>query len=208
MKSLLRTLAVYFKKVKTAVELGKYDRFTIAEYFRNQGAQVGEGCNIIPRTLGPEPYLVKIGNRVSIATGVTFVTHDGAARVFLEDQEPDIRVFGTITIEDGCVIGQNVVLMPNIKIGKNSIVGAGSVVISDLPPNIVAMGVPARVLSSIEAYKRKTLARWEEQRLPSHYYEFEDQPDGPNAEKHRENRAKIIAHLKKILWKEKDTDVE
>ena len=72
----------------------KYDQYTIAEYFRKQGAQVGEGCSIITRSLGDEPYLVKIGNHVTIAGGVIFATHDGAAWI-IRQQIPDIQVFGS-----------------------------------------------------------------------------------------------------------------
>ena len=64
-------------KIKKLIELSRYNDFTIVEYFRKQGARIGEGCRILPRFLGDEPYLVKIGNNVAIAAGVTFITHDG-----------------------------------------------------------------------------------------------------------------------------------
>ena len=73
---------------------------------------------------------------------------------------PDIQVFGSIIIDDNCVIGENAILLPNIRIGKNSIVGAWSVVISDIPPDSIAMGVPARVWSAIEKYREKCIEKW------------------------------------------------
>lgn len=152
-----------FKKFKEGWELHKYDRFTIADYFRRQGAQVGEGCSIIPTSLGTEPYLVKIGNHVTIASNVRFITHDGGAWLFRKEF-PDLQVFGPIIIEDNCVIGENALLLPNIRIGPNSIVAAGSVVISDIPPDCIAIGVPARPFGSVQKYREKCLARWHEQR--------------------------------------------
>jgi acetyltransferase-like isoleucine patch superfamily enzyme len=177
--------------------LAKYDRWTIAEYFRKLGAQVGEGCSIIPRSLGTEPYLVKIGNRVTIAGDVLFVTHDGGAWV-LRDEIPDIQVFGPIIIEDNCVIGHASILCPNIRIGKNSIVGAGSVVISDVPENTIVMGVPARPIGSVEKYKEKCMVRWQEQRPPNIIIE----PDHNwwNSKHYNENREKLKRHLMDLFW--------
>lgn len=141
----------------------QYDRFTIAERFREQGAQIGEGCSIIPTNLGTEPYLVKIGNHVTIAAGVAFMTHDGGPWIF-RDEIPDLQVFGPIIIEDNCVVGQNAILFPNIRIGRNSIVGASSVVISDVPPDTIVMGVPARAFGSVQKYKEKCVERWARQK--------------------------------------------
>lgn len=147
------------------MELRRYDPTTIAEYLRKQGSQIGTGCTIIPTSLGTEPYLVRIGDRVGIASGVSFITHDGGPFIFRKEV-PDLQVFGPIVIEDDCLIGQNAVLFPNIRIGPNSIVGAGSVVISDVPPNAIVMGVPARKFGDVERYKEKCLERWSVQRPP------------------------------------------
>lgn len=186
------------RRIQNSLELRKYDRFTIAEYFRRQGAQIGERGSIIPTSLGMEPYLVKIGNHVTIAQDVKFITHDGGAWLF-RDEIPDIQVFGPIVIEDNCVIGANAVLFPNIRIGANSIVGAGSVVITDVPPNTIVLGIPARPLGSVEKYKQKCIERWQEQRPPDCVIE-------PGASwwtsKHfEENRRKLKEHLLK-LWRD------
>jgi hypothetical protein len=107
--------------------------------------------------------LIKIGNHVAIANGVTFVTHDGGPFIF-RGEVPDLQVFGPIVIEDNCVIGQHAILFPNVRIGPNSIVGAGSVVIADVPPNSIVMGVPARKIGDTERYKEKCFERWRDQR--------------------------------------------
>jgi len=164
-KCVSRLIRHIVKKVKRSLELYKYDNFTIAEYFRKQGAQIGEGCVIVPRQLGTEPYLVKIGNHVAINQGVEFHTHDGGTWIFRQEI-PDLRVFGPIIIEDNCLIGTRASILPNVRIGKNSIVGAGSVVIADVAPDSIVMGVPARRFGSVKKYKEKCLHRWAEQKPP------------------------------------------
>ena len=143
-----------------------------------------------------EPYLVSIGNNVFITTGVIFHTHDGGAWVFKEEIN-DIDILGNIIIEDNCVIGRNSQLLPNIRIGKNSIVGAGSVVISDVPPNSIVMGVPARVFGSTLKYKEKCIARWKEQKLPD--YNIELDRKWWIVKHHKETRKILRRHLMNIL---------
>ncbi len=184
-------------RVQERRELRKYDRFTIAEYFRKQGARIGEGCSIIPLQLGAEPYLVRLGNRVTIAGGVHFVTHDGGAWLF-RDEIPDIQVFGSIIIEDNCVVGQNAILMPNIRIGPNSIVAAGAVVISDVPPNTIAMGVPARALGSVVKYREKCVERWAVQK-PSGCV-IEPGATWWTSVHFAENRKRLREHLERLYF--------
>ena len=164
-KQVFNAFAGVSRRFHRSMELRKYTPATMAEYLRKQGAQIGENCSIIPTTLGAEPYLVKIGNHVGIASGVTFITHDGGAFIF-RDQIPDLQVFGPIIIEDNCIIGHDVKIFPNVRIGPNSIVAAGSVVISDIPPNAIAMGVPARKIGDVDRYREKCIERWATQRPP------------------------------------------
>ncbi|MGB7540916.1 MAG: acyltransferase [Burkholderiales bacterium] len=181
-----------YSRIRSAVELRQYNEYTIAKYFRKQGAQIGNGCTIISRDLGPEPYLVKLGNHVAIAHGVIFMTHDGGAWVFREEV-PDLQVFGPIVIEDNCTIGINAILCPNIRIGPNSIVAAGSVVISDVPPNTIAMGVPARSFGSVDKYREKCLERWKVQRPPD--VVIEPGETSWNTKHFTDNRGKLRRHL-------------
>jgi len=194
--ALLRTIRELYRRVTLSLEKRKYNPYTIAEFLRRTGAQVGEGCYIIPTDVGAEPYLVKIGNHVAVAGGVQFVTHDGATWVF-RDTVPDCQVFGPIVIEDNCILGQNVVLFANIRIGRNSVVGAGSVVITDIPPNSVVMGNPARPFGSLEKYREKCLERWAQQRPPD--VEIEPGATWWSTRHFAANRAKLRAHLMNLF---------
>ena len=67
---------------------------------------------------------------------------------------PDLRRGGTqfsfpVRIGDDVWIGANVVILPGVTVGKNSVIGAGSVVTRDIPENVVALGNPCRILRPI-----------------------------------------------------------
>lgn len=126
------------------------------EYAKRIGVELGHDVRLISikpgmGTFGSEPYLIRIGNHVTIAGGVQFVTHDGGVRIF-RDKEPDIDVFGPIVIGDNVFVGYGAILMPGITIGSNTVIGAGAVVTRDVPANSVAVGCPAKVLCSINEY--------------------------------------------------------
>jgi acetyltransferase-like isoleucine patch superfamily enzyme len=140
----------------------RYSQWTVAEYYRKQGARIGENCRIEFISFGEEPYLISIGNHVFIAPNVVLHTHDGGAWI-LRDEIPNIQILGKINIEDNCLIGANAHLLPNVRIGSNSIVGAGSVVITDVPPNSIVMGVPARIIGSTIKYEHQHVAVWNKQ---------------------------------------------
>jgi galactoside O-acetyltransferase len=81
---------------------------------------------------------------------------------------PELRRGGTqfsfpVTIGDDVWIGANVVVLPGVAIGKNSIIGAGSVVTKDIPENVVAAGNPWRVLREIS--DRDKLYYYKERRV-------------------------------------------
>jgi len=184
------------REARASYERKRYTPTTMAEYLRKQGAQVGEGCYIAPTRLGTEPYLVKIGDHVAIASGVHFMTHDGATWIF-RNEVPELQVFGPIVIEDNCIIGSNATLFPNIRIGANSIVAAGSVVISDVPPNSIVMGVPARPLGSVEKYREKCLERWKAQRPPD--VVLDPGETWWNSRHFGDNRRKLRRHLTELF---------
>lgn len=90
---------------------------------------------------------IYIGHHVMIAPNVT-ITATG------HPVHPELRKNGTqfsipVRIEDDVWIGANVVILPGVTIGKNSVIGAGSVVTKNIPENVVAVGNPCRVLREI-----------------------------------------------------------
>lgn len=57
---------------------------------------------------------------------------------------------GPVVIREGAKIGSHTTIMPNVTIGKNSVVGAHSFVKEDVPENSIAFGVPAEVVTNAE----------------------------------------------------------
>lgn len=147
------------------------------EYARSIGVKVGDNSRIFPCNFGSEPYLISIGNHVTITNGVSFITHDGGVWV-LRDEFPDIDYIRPIIIHDNCFIGINAIILPGVTIGPNSIVGAGSVVTKSVSPNSVVAGVPARAIKSLEEYKQiaenclptKSLSRGEKREYLLNYF--------------------------------------
>src|SRR3989344_728207 len=57
---------------------------------------------------------------------------------------------GKVTLKESCKIGSHSVVMPGVTVGKNSIVGAMSFVNKDIPDNVIAFGIPAKVVRNLE----------------------------------------------------------
>lgn len=125
-------------------------------YGRKFGIKMGKNVRVTGKiTWGTEPYLIEIGNNVSLTQDIYFITHGGVSK--FRDEYPGINYFGRIKIGDNVIIGTRTIILPNVKIGNNSIIGAGSVVVKDIPDNVIAAGNPAKVISTLEDYKEKKI---------------------------------------------------
>lgn len=125
---------------------------------RRLGVKVGADCRIYIRSFGSEPFLISIGNRTTITSGVRILTHDGATSLVRNDVGQRFQRYAPVTIGDDVFIGVNAIIMPGITIGSNSIVAAGAVVTKDVLPGTIVAGSPARVIGSIESYKARIRA--------------------------------------------------
>ncbi len=140
------------------------------KFWREKGATIGEKCEIYTSAnFGSEPYLIKLGDHVRINSGVSFVTHDGGVWVlrYMKEENQDIDLFGKIVVGDNVHIGTNSIIMPGVTIGSNCIVGCGAIVTKDIPDNSIAVGVPARVIETIEEYELKHNGDFEHTKMMS-----------------------------------------
>lgn len=142
-----RLIALYYKKIRkmTDVDLN-------IMYMRRHGITVGERCRIFTSITSNEPWLITIGDRVTISANVHFVTHDNGIIKVLDGKTD---VVGPITIGDRCFIGMNSTILLGVTLGENCIVGAGSVVTRSFPPHTVLAGNPARAICTTEEYAAK-----------------------------------------------------
>lgn len=115
-----------------------------------KNAKVGKRCKISSHTFICEG--VTIEDNVFIGHSVTFI-NDSYPRSTTSDggmqTEADWKVEKTV-VKKGASIGSGATILSNISIGENAIVGAGSVVTKDVPPNTIVAGNPARLLRSVE----------------------------------------------------------
>ena len=135
------------------------------------------GYNI---TIGEDSYVnfncnfvddgkITVGKKVMFGPAVTIVTVGHPIN-------PDMREYmyaKPVSISDNCWIGANVTICPGVSIGENTVIGAGSVVIHDIPANRVAVGNPCKVIREIGEHdkiyydkdKEITAADLEEERM-------------------------------------------
>ncbi|PYI31372.1 trimeric LpxA-like protein [Aspergillus indologenus CBS 114.80] len=93
--------------------------------------------------------LVVIGDRVQIGTRVSLFTAGHETSVL--PRQKFVEFGHPVFIEDDCGIGGNVIILPGVRIGRGSTIGAGSIVTKDIPPFSVAVGAPCRVRKTIQA---------------------------------------------------------
>ena len=135
---------------------------------REMLAEVGEGCYIEPPFhanfggahvhFGKSVYAnfnltmvddthIYVGDFTMFGPNVTVTT---AGHPILPELREKVYQYNmSVHIGRNCWIGAGAVILPGITIGDNTVVGAGSIVTKDLPPNVVAVGNPCRVLREI-----------------------------------------------------------
>lgn len=116
---------------------------------RQCGFKIGEevylGSGFLLTTMNTEGIChLTIEDRVAIAPRVTVVLSSDANWSNIKKYIEPIR--GNVILENDCWLGTGSIILPNIKIGAFAVVGAGAVVIKDVPPYHVVAGVPAKTI--------------------------------------------------------------
>lgn len=110
---------------------------------------------------------LRLGARVFINSGASFqdqggitigddalIGHNAMLATLNHDEDPARRADmhpAPIVIGAGAWLGANVTVVPGVTIGEGAIVGAGSIVTRDVPPHVIAVGAPARVVREVRA---------------------------------------------------------
>jgi sugar O-acyltransferase (sialic acid O-acetyltransferase NeuD family) len=164
----LRTIeeaSVYFKTIDNQFTIGIGNpilRKKLCDKFTTLGG-------VLTSTLSPLAIIgtfdVKIGDGSNVLSGAVFsngtilgkgcivyynsiITHDCTIGDFVEIS-PSVTLLGRSQVGSYSQIGSNTTILPDIKIGKNVIIGAGSVVTKNLPDNCVAVGIPAQIIKEL-----------------------------------------------------------
>lgn len=125
-------------------------------FARHLGVTIGENCRIYTRRWGTEPWLISVGNKVTITNGVRFINHDGSTWL-ISDERGRRQLFRRISIGNNVFIGMDSIILPGVKIEDNVIVAAGSVVTKSIPQNSVVGGNPARIIIEFSTYRERVL---------------------------------------------------
>lgn len=156
--------------LRSAASLGPRVRLWGVPFVNNQGrlligdrVRLASGVSTLELNVGPNGTL-EIGDRVLInhgcSIGATKLVRIGSncnigSQVILIDNafhelDPERRNEqpepAAVVLEENVWLAARVIVLPGVTIGKNSVIGAGSVVTRDVPPDVLAGGVPARVI--------------------------------------------------------------
>ena len=120
-----------------------------------KGAKIGKNCKISSHTFICEG--VTIEDNVFVGHNVTFIndTYPRATNKRGELQTEDDWVCEPTVVKRGASIGSAATLLSGIVICENAIVGAGSVVTKDVPPNTIVAGNPAKIIRIVEDGHRR-----------------------------------------------------
>ena len=103
---------------------------------------------------------VTFGDHVFIAPNVTFTTAEHA--IDPEMRKNGIEIAKPIKVGNNVWIGTGAIILAGITIGDNSVIGAGSVVTKNIPSNVIAVGVPCKVLREINEEDKNTYPHYDE----------------------------------------------
>ena len=126
------------------------------KYLRKKGILIGEGTKTASNIRTSEPYLIEIGNNVTISHDVDFVTHDNSVcKLFGVYND----IYGKIKIGDNCFLGAHSIIMYGVSIADNVIVASGSVVTKSITQsNVIIAGCPAKIIGTWDKFEEKTEA--------------------------------------------------
>ncbi len=110
--------------------------------------KIGKDVWIGPFVLLDATGGLEIGDACSIGSGVHVYTHAVQEWVVTEGKEP--KRWAPVKIGSHVAVGANSTILPGVEIGDHTIIGACSLVTKSIPPNSIAVGVPAKVTKKIE----------------------------------------------------------
>lgn len=137
------------------IHIGQNCTFNSSSYFNYRGLNhrcilqtgtedaqiiIGDNCGFSGVSIVADIGVI-IGNNTKIGANTRIGDRDGHPEIYASQPQ-------RIIIEDNVWIGMNVTIMKGVTIGKNSIIGAGAIVTKDIPANVIAAGIPCKVIKA------------------------------------------------------------
>ena len=102
---------------------------------------------------------ITIEEKVLIGSGVHFYSNNhkftDGNRLIYDQGYPEPKITDSIIIRSGCWIGAGAIILPGVEIGKNAVIGAGTIVTRSVPAKVVVAGNPGKIIKSIDCMKEK-----------------------------------------------------
>lgn len=127
-------------------------------HLKKIGIKIGDGTKCRPKTTNIDvtrPSLVTIGSNCSLNENFTLLTHDWVTGVFIRANMDFLPSSGRVTIGNNVRFGQHCTVLKGVTIGDNCFIGAGSIVTKDIPANSIAVGIPCKVVCTLEEFHKK-----------------------------------------------------
>jgi maltose O-acetyltransferase len=142
------------------------------DIYRHYGVKIGSDCKIINSHIDRgHGYLIEIGNNCTL-TNCTVLAHDASTYIHFKKSK-----VGIVKIGDNTFVGFGSIILPDVRIGKNCIIGAGCVVSKDIPDNSIVIGNPCRVISDIESFKEKHKKSMENHPVFDNYWKYKSKEE-------------------------------
>lgn len=122
------------------------------DLLKKKGLKLGENVTVEKGVvIEPSmPWLVEIGNNVTLAPQVYILAHDASTKIPM-----GVTKVGRVVIGNNVFVGMRTIILPNVKIGDNVVIGSGSIVTKDIESNSLVVGNPARKISTLDEYIKK-----------------------------------------------------
>ena len=153
---------LYYKKKMVNLCKKKFKKFSDTAQFRAGAYAIGCSKIEIGNRVVIRPGTMLFGDCVNLETSIIIeddVLMGSGVHIYVNNHKfdnPNVALIDqghypakSVTLKQGCWLGANVIVLPGVTIGQNSVVGAGSIVTKSIPDRVVAVGNPAKIISKI-----------------------------------------------------------
>ncbi|MFX1487140.1 MAG: acyltransferase [Promethearchaeota archaeon] len=157
-----KKIKIIFRRLFTSIlqDISFFAPWPVRSYLhRARGTKIGKnvfiGSLVILEEVYPEH--ITIEDNVQISAGAKIVAHDSSFKNVFHGHIP--TYIAPVILRRNAYIGSGAIILPGVTVGESAIVGAGALVISDIPPRTIAVGVPAKVVGTIEKSLERFLSK-------------------------------------------------